>query len=79
MTDREKVISDIKDIINYVPIYKIEETLTETLELLKAQEPAEAETEGGGTSWWYVCGECHGTIDQKDRYCRHCGREIRWK
>ena len=50
----------------------------DALAMLNEQEPKEAEFEGGGSSWWYVCGECHGIIDQKDRYCRHCGREIRW-
>ena len=40
--------------------------------------PAEAEIEGGGSSWFYVCGECHGAIDPKDKYCRHCGRPVEW-
>ena len=44
--------------------------------LLKEQEAVEAEIEGGGSSWWYVCGECHGTIDRADQYCRHCGRKV---
>ena len=37
----------------------------------------EAELEGGGSFWWHVCGDCHGTIDENDEYCRHCGRRIR--
>lgn len=39
---------------------------------------AEAEMEGGGHTWFFVCGECHTAIDSKDRYCRQCGREIIW-
>lgn len=45
-------------------------------ELLEAQE-TEPELEGGGSTWWYVCGECHGAIDKRDAYCRHCGRKLR--
>ena len=46
---------------------------------LTAQEPetAEIEIEGGGSSWWYVCSECHGTIDMCDQFCRHCGKRIK--
>ena len=49
----------------------------DALELLKEQEPVEPELEGGGSSWWHVCGECHGAIDTSDNYCRHCGRRIK--
>ena len=39
--------------------------------------PKEMEIEGGGTTWWYVCPECHGAIDSKDSFCRHCGQAIK--
>ncbi len=41
------------------------------------QDPVEAELEGGGHTWWYVCPECHGEIDDRDHYCRHCGQEMK--
>ena len=45
----------------------------------KKQEPVEPEYEGDALSnWWYVCGECHTAIDTKDKYCRECGRKIKW-
>lgn len=44
---------------------------------LKDQEPVEPELEGGRSTWWHVCGECHGAIDASDRYCKHCGRRIK--
>lgn len=52
------------------------------LELAEAEdtllmEPVPAEIEGGGSTWWYVCGECHGSINCDDSYCRHCGRKIK--
>ena len=39
-------------------------------------EPVPYEVEGGGSTWWYVCGECHGNVDGWDNYCKHCGRKI---
>ncbi|MBQ1792887.1 MAG: hypothetical protein II008_22155 [Oscillospiraceae bacterium] len=42
------------------------------------QDPVEAELEGGGHTWWYVCGECHTAIDTRDKFCRECGRRINW-
>ena len=47
-------------------------------ELLKGLEPVEPELEGGTSSYWYVCGECHGIVDTRDAYCKHCGRKIMW-
>ncbi len=44
---------------------------------LKEQDPVEPELEGGGSTWWNVCGECHGAIDVSDNFCKHCGRRIR--
>lgn len=39
--------------------------------------PVEIEMEGGGSTWWHVCGECHGPIDRSDSFCRHCGRPVK--
>ena len=46
-------------------------------EELKRNIPQETELEGGGSSWWYVCPECHCTIDQQDHFCKHCGQAIK--
>ena len=52
--------------------------LEEARELIQ-DDPVQAEVEGGGSSWWWVCGDCHGTIDRGDIYCRNCGRKIKWE
>ena len=44
----------------------------------KEEEGTPAEMEGGGSTWWMVCGECHGAIDTNDHYCRHCGKRVIW-
>ena len=53
------------------------------LELAEAQDlflskPVKSELEGSGNTWWYVCGECHGSISWGDKYCKCCGRKVEW-
>ena len=48
------------------------------LELLKEKE-AEVEIEGGGSTWFYVCGECHTSVSKHSKYCRECGRRLKWE
>ena len=52
----------------------------DVVEALKDRLPAKAEV-GGIPKWgtrWYECGACRGAIDPNDKYCRHCGRELKW-
>ena len=48
-------------------------------EVVESKEPLQPELEGGGRSYYMVCGDCHGIVDQGDHFCKHCGREINWK
>ena len=41
-----------------------------------AENTATIEREGGGSSWWSVCSECHGAVDDGDKFCRHCGTPL---
>ena len=51
--------------------------LNEAIDTVMLQaKPVQAELEGGGSSWWYVCEECRGMIDSSDNYCKHCGRPV---
>lgn len=64
-------------------VYITKNEAKKCLELAEAEDillspPTHAEIEGGGHSWWYVCGECHGAIDNSDSFCRHCGRKVKW-
>ena len=56
---------------------KLSEEILQALTQLNVQEPKQMETEGGGTTYWNVCPDCHGAIDRGDRYCRHCGLAVR--
>ena len=57
--------------------WKMAELMQKAAEELKRNIPQEIEMEGGGTSWWYVCPECHGAVDNHDAFCRHCGQKLK--
>ena len=40
---------------------------------------AEVEMEGGGSTWWYVCGECHGAVNYQADICPHCKAILSWE
>ena len=64
-----------KDIDVSLKSYQTSEMMKDLAERIT---PAEAEIEGGGASWFFVCGECHGQIDRSDGFCRNCGHPVEW-
>ena len=40
---------------------------------------AEVELEGGGSTWWYVCEECHGAVNYMADICPHCDAVLSWE
>ena len=67
-----KLSYDAKDIIRMA-----QERWCDTCDLKEPVEP-HVEHDSDDDSWYYGCGACHEAIDYKDRYCRHCGREVKW-
>ena len=52
--------------------------LEKARELLEDQETdAIAVTRESAVTLWYRC-RCGGSINYGDRYCKECGRRIRW-
>ena len=81
MTENEKIIEalNMADVSIQDMTIRISLQFRERIiELLRNQDPAEPEIEGGTSSYWYVCGACHGIVDTRDAYCKHCGRKIKW-
>jgi len=84
MPDRGKVKAELDEIVeqcrgmDYISFSAITEHCQNVLSLLKElkKKPQQIELEGGGSTWWYVCPECHGAIDSKDHFCRHCGQAV---
>ena len=47
---------------------------------IKSQEPVKPIVGHNiGPTWWYACVECKGAIDIGDKFCRHCGRALKWE
>ena len=90
MADIETVINGLNDIggfiagrVGFEQARDFLRTIDETIALLKEQEAVEPEKENDGnpepwTAWWYVCGDCGQPIDRMDRYCRRCGKQVKW-
>jgi hypothetical protein len=57
--------------------WKTADLMKKAAEALRRNIPQEMELEGGGSTWWHVCPECHGTIDSQDQFCRHCGQAVK--
>lgn len=91
MPDREQTISRFENWIKscpfkqcafcrdgkcYNPIYH------DAITLLNGEDPIEPKiySPKSKTVWsnWYVCGSCENPVDPGDKYCRHCGKAIKW-
>lgn len=93
MTDREKTINGLEklredlgyglpDRSNVVMEYL--NSLTDAIALLKDQEAIPPVRENDGelgevAQWWYVCGVCKRGMDYHDKFCRWCGRPVKWE
>lgn len=82
MRDAQELLKeDEKWIANYRRRHENQKNTTG--ELLKAQEPVKPtvrymeEYDGHGSNW-YVCGACDIPIFPADKYCRNCGRAVKW-
>ena len=75
------LVQDCKDAISVHPEQTLEDynVFSVLCNVQKFLTPVPAEIEGGGHTWYMVCGECHGVIDNNDTFCKHCGYEIDWK
>lgn len=58
-------------------LWKMAELMKKAEGELKRNIPQDMETEGGGSTWFLVCPECHGAVDPNDSYCRHCGQALK--
>lgn len=91
MIERDKVIEILEKaktvIEQWIPMfwqYNTPAGIDDAISLLKEQEAVEptvsgAEEHDGLRSWWYQCGKCKMPIEHGDRFCRHCGQEVKWE
>lgn len=94
MSDMDKVIKDLEEIKEYIREKakdlgsrkcRMLDKVDDAIAMLKEQEPVEPYIAGSGESfetaetWWYECGNCNKPIDPNDKFCRHCGRKVKWE
>lgn len=85
MSDKKEIVLQrCKNAIDYGEPIMDYSFYYEVVELLKEREAVEALKKNDGkpkpwTSWWYVCGDCGQEIEYHDRYCRWCGRKVKWE
>ena len=46
--------------------------------LIQRHRGIDAEIEGSGHNYFFVCGECHTALNPRDKYCRECGSLVIW-
>ena len=79
MTEREQVIAELLYLKHdCLEGSATDQTLDKALALLKAQEPVEPTLRGGIGGYWY-CGACNYQISRGDKFCRYCGRAVKWE
>lgn len=54
-----------------------ESLMADAYDLLKEQEPIEPNIRYG--NWWFQCGKCKAIIEYRDKFCKECGQEAKWK
>lgn len=89
MSDRETVIKELEqfksDFNPFIGNSSDWNRIDAALAFLKQQEAVEPYVTGNGESfetaknWWYECGNCNNPIDSTDKFCRHCGRMVKWE
>lgn len=52
--------------------------LLDTLNLLKEQEPVHAQKREFASMWFWCCGSCGVAITEGDKFCRNCGKKVKW-
>lgn len=85
MTEREQVIAELlylkRDCLEGSAT---DQTLDKTIALLKAQEPVRprigiTHNDDGSKSYFLHCPLDGTTLDEGDKYCRKCGRAVKWE
>ena len=89
MPDMKSVMSGLEGLIDsnwwmFHSDSEVRNIAKEALELIKEREAVEPKKENDGNpepwaSWWYVCGDCGQPIDKMDRFCRRCGKQVKWE
>lgn len=79
-------LGDDQCYLNSIGIKQLQTLINDATELLRAQEPiAPNHVEDGNyensgiVNHWFMCGKCGSCVDPGDKYCRECGKAVKWE
>lgn len=93
MTDLENVIEHLKEIAEYFRgcrsnvssaskaenhFWELQNAASEAAELLKEQEAVSVIQREVAHMLFWCCGSCGVAITEGDRFCRMCGKAVKW-
>ena len=96
MADLKKVISHLQIIHTWASfalendlsfftmahMERLAEWTTDTLKLLKEQEPVKPKSKvrhGANSQIQHFCGNCNSMLHGKPKYCSECGKGVKWE
>lgn len=89
MTDREKVIRAVDSCFNYwleqhrclhpLELENVRKFKADALAILKEQETVLVTQREITHMLFWCCGSCGVPITSGDKFCRNCGKAVKWK
>ena len=91
MADRKKVVRNLEYLISFggaskqsmvmqiaVDALALINDLAKQAEVIPDREGATPDIDGGGMTWFFCCGECRHTLQDRWKYCPECGKRVKW-
>lgn len=83
MIDKKKLMSDLEGLTfddwhMYHCDTDVQGIAIDALEFMKEQEQAHAQKREFASMWFWVCGSCGVAITEGDKFCRNCGKKVKW-
>lgn len=83
MTDAKEVVNGLEMSYNYSNVDEDNTLVPQSIvlnaiALLKKQEPAQVIKREAMNMLFWCCGACGVAITEGDRFCRMCGKAVKW-
>ena len=67
------------DDVIYVGDISFPQALSMAIDALTAREPVKPTKDENATFWHWRCGGCGVPITEGDKFCRMCGKPVKWE
>lgn len=83
MADMEKVIGDLDGLTwddwhEWHSDSEVRQIAKDAIELLKEQDAVPVTKRETACMFFWCCGSCGVAITEGDKFCRMCGKEVKW-